>query len=164
MLPIARCHFRGFIPLGILLLSAAGLLATGQAKSSASQVQPLGLAAARVLREGRTAKLPPHLSTLLGVTQDAECPVMQGTLRAGKLVQGFDVSLQNKTDIILFVVDEGSNDQTLYLTSARGRLRKMVSVNAGVGRAAKITEPDRAAFEKQKQFWISRLAPGGTPK
>jgi hypothetical protein len=89
---------------------------------------------------------------------------MQGVLRTGKIVQGFDVSLENKNDIILFVVDESLNDQTLYLTSTQGRLRKMVSVKAGVGQVSKITDSDRKAFEKEKEFWLTRLAPSATTK
>ena len=75
------------------------------------------------------------------------------------MVQGFDVSVEDKKDIVLFVVDEGANNQILYLTSAQGRLRKMVSVTSGVGSVAKITDEDKTAFEKEKEFWLGRLAP-----
>lgn len=89
---------------------------------------------------------------------------MQGVLRTGKVVQGFDVSVENNNDIVIFVVDEGSNDQTLYLTSGQGRLRKMVSVKNGEGSVAKITDEDKKAFEKEKAFWLARLAPPAAPK
>ena len=95
---------------------------------------------------------------------EAECPVMQGVVRTGNAVQGFDVSVANKNDIVLFVVDESANDQTLYLTSPAGRLRKLVSVKAGEGKVARISDEDRKAFEKEKQFWLERLAPVGTSK
>jgi len=32
-----------------------------------------------------------------------------------------------------------------------------------VGRVQKITSEDRKAFEKEKQFWLDRLAPVGVP-
>jgi hypothetical protein len=89
---------------------------------------------------------------------------MQGIVRTGKIVQGFDVSLAKKSDLVLFVVDEGLNNQALYLTSAQGRLRKMVSVKDGVGQVSRITDKDRKAFEKEKDFWLSRLAPVNAPK
>ena len=145
----------------VILLSAVSLPAIGQAKQEhASPVQPgLGQAAAKVLQEGLDAKLPPHLATLLGLSQESEFPVKQAVLRTAKMVQGFDVSVEDKKDIILFVVDEGANNQTLYLTSAQGRLRKMVSVTDGVGTVAKITDEDKKAFEKEKEFWRGRLAP-----
>src|SRR5882762_2710995 len=87
-------------------------------------------------------------------------PVMQGVVRTGQVVQGFDVSMANKNDVVLFVVNETTNDQTLYLTSAEGTLRRMVSVEAGVGKVRRITNQDRKAFEKEKQFWLDRLSPG----
>jgi hypothetical protein len=60
-------------------------------------------------------------------------------------------------------VNETTNDQTLYLTSAEGALRKVVTVEDGVGRIQKITTEDRKAFEKEKQFWLDRLAPVNAP-
>jgi hypothetical protein len=119
----------------------------------------MGLAVDKTLREGQHATLPPHISTLLGISQETGCPVMQSAARTGKLVQGFDVSLKNKNDIVLFAVDEAVNDQSLYLTSRDGRLRKVVSVKAGVGEVPPITDDDRKAFEKEKQFWLDRLVP-----
>jgi hypothetical protein len=88
---------------------------------------------------------------------------MQGVVRTGKVVQGFDVSKANKNDVVLFVANEATNDQTLYLTSKEGVLRKVVTVKEGVGQAQKITGEDRKAFEKEKQFWLDRLAPVGAP-
>lgn len=86
---------------------------------------------------------------------------MQSVVRTGKVVQGFDVSMTNRDDIVLFVVDETTNDQTLYLTSTEGRLRRVVSVKAGVGGVSRITETNKKAFEKEKRFWVDRLAPVG---
>ena len=137
-----------------------------------AQVRPVPSAQARkrmvqavdkTLQEGLNAKLPPHLSTLLGLSQEQECLVRQGVVRTGKVVQGFDVSTANKNDVVLFVVNETTNDQTLYLTSKEGVLRKVVSVEEGEGRVRKVTGEDRKAFEKEKQFWLDRLAPAGAP-
>ena len=113
----------------------------------------------KTLKEGIAAKLPPHISALLGLTKGEECPVMQAVLRNGKQVQGFDVSKANKSDVILFVVDETVNNQVLYLTSRNGVLRKMVKVEAGEGNVRAITAEDRKAFDNEKQFWLSQLAP-----
>jgi len=109
----------------------------------------------KTLQEGLHAKLPPHLSTLLGLSKEEECPVMQGMVRTGKVVQGFDVSTANKNDAVLFVVNETTNDQTLYLTSKEGVLRKVVRVEEGwagfKGSPAKIGECSR---EKSSFGWI----------
>jgi hypothetical protein len=137
-----------------------------------AQVQPLPSPQARkrmvravdkTLQEGLRGKLPPHLSTLLGVSKEEECLVKQGVVRTGRVVQGFDVSTADKNDIVLFVVNETTNEQTLYLTSKEGVLRRVVTVEEGVGRVQKITGEDRKAFEKEKQFWLDRLAPVGAP-
>lgn len=117
----------------------------------------------KTLQEGLHAKLPPHLSTLLGLSQEKECVVMQGVVRTAVVVQGFDVSMANKNDVVLFVVNEATNGQTLYLTTKEGVLRKVVKVEEGVGRIQKVTGEDRKGFEKEKQFWLDRLAPVGTP-
>lgn len=117
----------------------------------------------KTLQEGLHAKLPPHLSTLLGLSQEKECVVMQGVVRTGEVVQGFNVSTANKNDVVLFVVNEATNGQTLYLTTKEGVLRKVVTVEEGVGRIQKVTGEDRKGFEKEKQFWLDRLAPVGTP-
>ena len=114
----------------------------------------------KTLQEGPHTKLPPHLSTLLGLSREQECLVRQGLVQTGKVVQGFDVSTANKNDVVLFVVNETTKDQTLYLTSKEGMLRKLVKVEEGVGRVQKISDEDRKAFEKEKQFWLDRLAPG----
>jgi len=89
---------------------------------------------------------------------------MQNVVRTGTIVQGFDVSAANTNDVVLFVVDETANDQMLYLTSPAGALRKVVAVKAGVGAEARITEKDKKAFEKEKQFWTDRLAPAHSAK
>jgi hypothetical protein len=135
--------------------------AVGQVQHSpAAQAQGrFAQAADKTFGEGVHAKLPPHISTLLGVSKEEECPVMQSVVRTGNVVQGFDVSATNKNDIVLFVVDETANDQTLYLTSPNGTLRKVVLVKAGVGAVVRITDQDKKAFEKQKQFWVDRLVP-----
>jgi len=148
--------------LAVLILAAAIVpLAAGQAKQPprAHASARLSLAADKTFREGGHAKLPPHISTLLGLSKEEECPVMQSVLRTGKLVQGLDVLSASKNDIVLFVVDETANDQDLYLTSPEGALRKMVSVKAGVGSEVRITEKEQKAFKKEKQAWIDRLVP-----
>ena len=89
---------------------------------------------------------------------------MQSVVHTGNLVQGFDVLVTNKNDIVIFVVDETANEQNLYLTSPEGTLRKVVSVKAGVGNVARTMDKDRKAFEKEKKFWVDRLVPAGAAK
>ncbi len=148
-----------------VLVSVSACLALGQARSSPrSRIQPFAAAVERTFREGVNAKLPPHISTLLGISQEKECAVKQGVERAGATVRGIDVSVANKHDVVLFVVDEAAKEQTLYLTSRDGRLRKVVSVKAGEGRVTPITGENRKAFEDEKQFWVERLAATKVPR
>jgi hypothetical protein len=158
----------GWVLVVVLILWVAILpAATGQARASpgARGRKRFAQAVDKTFREGLHATLPPHLSSLLGISsEEKECLVMQSVVRTGKVVQGFDVSIANKKDIVLFVVEETANDQTLYLTSADGGLRKVVSVKAGEGGVPRITEKDKEAFAKEKQFWLDRLAPVSASK
>jgi len=130
-----------------------------QSSAGSQDRKRMAQAVDRTLHEGLQGMLPPHISTLLGLTKEKECPVMQGVLRGNARVQGFDVSSVNKNDVVLFVVEETTNSQVLYLTSRGGTLRKVVKVEAGEGRVQTISADDRKAFAKEKQFWLDRLAP-----
>ncbi|HTP68974.1 MAG TPA: hypothetical protein VMJ35_08735 [Dongiaceae bacterium] len=130
------------------------------APSSAQSLRKrMALAVDTTSKQGIHAKLPPHISTLLGLSSEQECPVLQAIFRSANHVQGFDVSSTNHNDVIIFTVDETTNNQTLYLTSKDGMLRKVVLVQQGVGEVQKITGTMRNAFAKEKQFWLDRLAP-----
>ena len=158
---------RPFVGLaGVAILAVVILPAAGQAQDSPrSQKQGMfAQAADTTFRKGLHAMLPPHISKLLGLSNETECPVFQGVVRTKNLVQGFDVLVANKKDIVLFVVDETANDQTLYLTSPEGTLRKVVSVKAGVGAEVRIADRERKAFENEKQFWVDRLVTSGAAK
>ena len=149
-------------PLTVVMFISAARAQSGPSPSLQERKRMVR-AVDKTLQEGLHAKLPPHLSTLLGLSNEKECLVMQGVVRTGKLVQGFDVSTTNKNDVVLFVANETANNQTLYLTSKEGALRKVVTVEEGVGQVRKITSEDRKAFEKEKQFWFDRLAPVAPP-
>ena len=118
----------------------------------------------KTFKKGIHAHLPPHISTLLGLSMEKESPVMQSVVRTGQTVQGFEVSTANKNDVVIFVVDEASKDQSLYLSSPNGRLRRVVTIEKGVGRVRPVSERDRKSFAEQRQFWMDRLAPAEAAK
>jgi hypothetical protein len=163
---VSKVFRNSVVRLHAILILAAVILpgAIGQAHHSSASVAQASLARAAdiTFRAGKHAKLPPHISTLLGVTKEEEFPVMQSLVRTGNLVQGFDVSVADRNDIVLFVVDEGASDQNLYLTSPEGTLRRMVSVKGGVGHVVRITAKNTTAFKKERRFWLDRLASGAT--
>ncbi len=102
---------------------------------------------------------------MLGISAGPEeCLVAQRFERDGKLVRGFNVSITNKDDIVLFVTDEAANEQTYYLTSRRGRLRKVLAVREGIGHVWPVTAKRSVTFEKELQFWLDRIVPAGTLK
>ena len=167
--PVAKLDRTWWTRFGLVaafLLTVVSVSAAGAQVRSSQSLQTrkrMARAVDKTWQEGLHAKLPPHISTLLGLSNEAECPVMQGVVRTGKVVQGFNVSQANKGDVVLFVVNEAANNQTLYLTSQKGVLRKVVIVKEGVGQVQKMTGEDRKAFEKEKQFWLDQLAPLGAP-
>jgi len=110
------------------------------------------------VEKGLHEELPSHIATLLGLTNEQSCAVFQGVLRSAQMIRGIDVSVQNHQDIVLFVVDTTTNDQTFYLTSPSGNLRRVLLVREGVGRVVKPARADVEAFDKEKKMWEERLA------
>jgi hypothetical protein len=150
----------------VFILPAVMLVSAGQAQPSPHPHAQKRMVRAvdRTVQEGLDAQLPPHISTLLRISEEKECLVKQAVVRTENVVQGFDVSTANRNDVVIFVVDETTNDQTLYLTSPEGTLRRVVKVKSGEGAERRITDQEKKAFEKEKQFWLDRLAPVPAPK
>jgi hypothetical protein len=150
----------------VFIVGAQAFEASAQQQPSTSKhVQArMTRAVDTTFQKGIHAHLPPHISTLLGLSMEQECPVVQSVVRTGQTVQGFDVSTANKNDVVIFVVDETSNDQTLYLSSASGRLRRVVAIQGGIGKVRPVSEQERKAFVEQRRFWLDRLAPAETLK
>ena len=153
-------------PIVLFILLGGTFEAAAQERSStgAHAQSRMTRAVDSIFRKGIPAHLPPHISTLLGLSMEQECPVVQSVVRTGQTVQGFDVSTANKNDVVIFVVDETSNDQTLYLSSANGRLRRVVAIQGGVGKVRPVSDLERKAFAEQRQFWLDRLAPATASK
>jgi len=163
----ARGLSRGLLWVVAFFLSAGTFLTAGQAQTvpRVGARGRIARAADTVLRSGLPAKIPPHVSEMLGIASDGkECLVAQRFERNGKLVRGFNVSLTDKNNIVLFVTDEATNEQTYYLTSGLGGLGRVVAVREGTGHVVPLTGKQRAAFEKELRFWLDRIVPGTTSK
>jgi hypothetical protein len=157
----------GLVRVMAFLVPVATFLAAGQAPSAPGfgARERIARAADRVLMAGAQAKIPPHVSEMLGISGDRkECPVSQRFERKAKVVRGFDVSVADKNNIVLFVTDEAANEQTYYLTSGRGGLRRVVAVREGTGHVLRVTGKEKAAFDRELHFWLDRIIPGGTSK
>lgn len=117
----------------------------------------LASAAQTTVQRGFHAELPPHISTLLGLTNEETCAVVQGVLRSSERTQGFEVTEKNHNDIVIFIVDEMTKEQTFYLTSPSGSLRRVLSVKQGIGYVVKATRADIEMFQREKRMWEERL-------
>jgi hypothetical protein len=83
--------------------------------------------------------------------------VVQGVLRSSERTQGFEVTEKNHNDIVIFIVDEMTKEQTFYLTSPSGSLRRVLSVKQGIGYVVKATRADIEMFQREKRMWEERL-------
>ena len=157
----------GLVRVVAFLLALVTGLTAGQTKSAPgfAAEERIARAADIVLVTGFQAKIPPHVSEMLGISADQkECLVSQRFERNGKVVRGFNVSTADKDNIVLFVTDEGANEQTYYLTSGRGGLRRVVAVKRGTGNVLRVTDKEKAAFNRELQFWLDRIVPGKTSR
>ena len=127
-------------------------------KSAGVPKPELADVAVAAVQRGFHAELPPHISNLLGLTHEEKCPVLQGVLRTGDKIQGIEVRENNHNDIVIFTVDEATNDQIYFLTSPSGALRRVLSVQQGVGNVVRPGKADVEAFQKEKKMWEERLA------
>jgi hypothetical protein len=158
-----RSRSSGLVWVAALLLLVVTGVSAGQARSASGFAtgERIARAADRVLMAGLQAKIPPHVSQMLGISADEkECLVSQRFERAGKLVRGFNVSITDKNNIVLFVTDEAANKQTYYLTSGTGKLRRVLSVTGGTGHILPLTSKEKSTFNRELQFWLDRILPG----
>ena len=110
--------------------------------------------AARALDSGQNAKLPPHLSLVLGLgAGDESPPVKQIATRVGHEVRSFNVCTTNHRNLVIFVYDEDQRLTVAYLLSVAGTLRKAVSyVSGGPPKTLSLSKA-RPGFERELQFW-----------
>lgn len=118
----------------------------------------LSATAKAVVERGFHAELPPHISTLLGLTREDKSAVMQGVLRSAGKVEGIDVAEKNHNDVVIFIVDETTGKQMLFLTSPSGALRRVLVVEKGVGRVVKPSKEDVEDFQAEKTMWKGQIS------
>jgi hypothetical protein len=131
---------------------------TQEAKSTQ---KPLALMVRRTLGDmGKDAQMPPTLSHLLGLTQNPHIVAVKQVAAkiAGTDMIGFNVSVKNHRDIVIF--RETPTVRTYFLTSPEGVLRKVIesrkSVNgAGDFETTELRSSDqKKRFEKERQCWM----------
>jgi hypothetical protein len=123
--------------------------------------KPLALMVNRTLHDiGKDALMPPTLSNVLGLTPNREVVgVKQVAAKInGTDMIGFDVSVKNHRDIVIF--RETRTVRTYYLTSPGGELRKVIeSRKPENGTGDFVTTELRPSdmkkrFESERQCWM----------
>lgn len=147
--------------IAILMFGFATLpLAHAQKGAGPMTDKRLALAVNKTLEQGADAFLPPHISHLLGISPDEQKIAVKQFADMGEIVKGFEVSATNHNAIVIFVENPSQGgESTFYLLSARGTVRKVVSIKAGVGYDRAPTAADRKELAAEKQYWLDRLAP-----
>jgi hypothetical protein len=144
----------------ILILWVVALsLAHSQKAPAPKTDKRLALAVNKTLEQGHDAFLPPHISHLLGISPDEHKVPIKQFAEMGEIIRGFEVSAEKHDDIVIFVENRSQGDTTFYLISARGSLRRVVSIKAGVGYDRAPTAADRTDLAAEKQYWLDRLVP-----
>jgi len=159
--PLVAVNFVCSKRLGLVTVVVLSTVCTlsAQTKTSTAPKASSRLSSAinRTLEQGRDATLPPHISHLLGISpQEHEVPVKQFT-QMGEPIRGFEVSKDEHNNVVVFVERRAQKKTTFYLTSPRGRLRRVLSVIEGVGYDRLPTENDKQEFEKEKLYWVDVL-------
>lgn len=142
----------------ILVLLTISSVAQSQKPPASTTKSRLATAIDLTLEKGHESTLPPHISTLLAISQGKEVPIKQA-VEMGEPVRGFEVSTDEHHNVVIFVENRTAKETTFYLTSRSGTLRKVLSVREGTGYSRQPTKDDAESFRKEKQHWLDRLVP-----
>jgi hypothetical protein len=154
--------------LTMLLLAAAmgAIAATPAAPAAAAPASVeaghgVGALIAEVGRIGQKATLPPHLVDVLGLgTHFGGLAVRQLSTRHGSEVRAFNVSVENRRDIVIFNYDEATKVSLVFLLTPTAKLRRAVTFLAG-GESRALAAPEaRRRFATELDYWLAILRSG----
>ena len=140
---------------GFLAALLLALLALGAEAPAAHLLN--GLVAAAV-SSGQDAKLPPHLSVLLGISAtETSTPVRQLGFKNGDDIKTLNVCAADHHNIVLMSV--GSNNRAnAYLMSADGVLRKAITYEVGGATRELRISDGKGDFLRERTLWFERAA------
>ena len=142
----------------ILFAACAGALLVQIAWSDPAW---LGGFTERVLKEGKPASLPPHLSLVLGLGDGEKATaVKQAGVRTGTVVHTFNVATVDRHHRVVLI----KHDETTQLTEAillrtGGRLERAVAYKTGAAPQALPDVEARAALHEELEVWGQQAAP-----
>lgn len=143
---------------GIMLRSFAAVLVcvlgVGQTRGETPWTAVL---TQQALAAGYPATLPPNLSMVLGLaTQGKSVQVRQLVTRAEQKVRTFNVSVAHHRDLVIFLVDEGTQATVAYLLGPGSRLRKAVSYQIGAQPRELSASEAHAGYVAEVRYWSGR--------
>lgn len=131
------------------LLTAA--LLGGVAHGATSWTETL---AARALKEGPSSQLPPHLTSVLGLSGDGQgLAVRQIVSRDGFTVRTFNVGAQAPHRVVVMVADEAAKSTVAYLLTPHGHLRRALQYHAGEAPQELPVATAKSGFAAEVRFW-----------
>jgi hypothetical protein len=143
--------------LGWLVSVTASIAATGPARGDTACT---GVLTQQALTRGYQATLPPHVSTVLGLSKGESVPVRQLMSRAADKVHTYNVSVAHPRDVVLFLADEHAQSTVAYLLTSGGKLRKAVSYRAGGEPQELAASEARPGLAREMRYWCDHAAAG----
>jgi len=111
----------------------------------------------QALAAGYPATLPPNLSMVLGLAaQGKSVQVKQLVTRAEQKVRTFNVSVAHHRDLVIFLVDEGTQATVAYLLGPGGKLRKAVSYQIGAQPRELSASEAHGGYVAEVRYWSGR--------
>jgi hypothetical protein len=150
---------------GKRVLTVAAVVAIAAILSAHGATHSLRALVDAVVKDGLDARLPAHLSVILGVAPvERATAVKQAVIRDGHTVHTFNVCVANHGDLVILTHDDQSRATKAYLVSAAGELRKAVSYQPGAP-ANERTQPAAGSdFSGELKFWTEYQRHPAEPK
>jgi hypothetical protein len=109
------------------------------------------------------ARLPPHLSVLLGISvSETATPVWQLSRKSSDALRLFNVCQNNHDNVVLTTLRAG-NQSAAYLMSASGVLLKAIVYQVGGATQELSLAEARKPFARQRDFWLDQARRPGAP-
>jgi hypothetical protein len=150
---------------GKRVLTVAAVVAIAAILSAHGATHSLKALVHAVVENGLDARLPAHLSVILGVAPvERATAVKQAVIRDGHTVHTFNVSVTNHGDVVMLTHDDQSLATKAYLVSAAGELRKAVSYQPGAPADERTPLAAGSDFSGELKFWTEYQPTPGKPK
>jgi hypothetical protein len=142
---------------------SALLLAHGVLGAEVNSARLLSGLVQQALSARQEARLPPHLSVLLGISvSETATPVWQLSRKSSDALRLFNVCQNNHDHVVLTTM--GANHQSAaYLMSAGGVLLKAIVYQVGGATHELSLAEGRKDFTRQRDFWLEQARRPGAP-